>query len=186
MTSVPAQLAGPKSLAFNGLNITVPLSGAGNIRITNVRGNVSQLGASLLPMQEGSAQLVVTVDGASSAATAVPITPIAPAIFPGGVVNEDNTVNAQASPAPAGSTASIFATGLPIEGGTVWAKIHDRDRLVPSFAGAATGLPGMQRVAVAVPDDLPAMDSEARVCALDANGLPVCSAPVKLTLGPKQ
>lgn len=170
---------------FSGKNVSVTFDGSPS---TIFAAAATQLYV-VVPAGVGSkgpAQLVVTVDGASSAAAAVPITPIAPAIFPGGVVNEDNTVNAQASPAPAGSTVSIFATGLPVEGGTVWAKIHDRDRLVPSFAGAATGLPGMQRVAVAVPGDLPAMDSEVRVCALDANGLPVCSAPVKITLGAKQ
>ncbi len=125
-----------------------------------------------------SAQIVVTVDGISSAAQTVALAAEAPAIFPVGILNQDNGVNSRTNPAPAGSVVQIFSTGLISTGSEiVTAKIHDRDNLIPLYAGSAPGVPGVQQVNVAVPADLPAMMTEVKLCSAG-----VCSLPVAIYL----
>jgi uncharacterized protein (TIGR03437 family) len=72
---------------------------------------------------EVSGQAMTTVQvingGIQSAACALPVTNTAPGIFtqnetgvgPAAVLNQDNSVNTPANPAPRGSTIQIFATG---------------------------------------------------------------------------
>lgn len=122
-----------------------------------------------------SAQVVVTVDGIASAPYSVALAAVAPSIF--GILNENHTLNGPSAPALAGSTVQIFATGLPDEGRTAVVRIHDRLIEVPSYAGPAPGLIGVQQINAVVPADLPAMTTEVRVCAAG-----VCSPPVPLVL----
>ena len=131
---------------------------------------------------KASAQVVVTVDGSSSPAMTVPVATVAPAIFANGILNENGSGNNATSGARVSSIVQIFLTGLPANAGTVLVKIHDREDLVPVYAGAAPGLPGVQQVNVAVPGDLPAMMTEVLICGLDAAGGKVCSAPAPLAL----
>ena len=90
--------------------------------------------------------------------------------------------NNATSGANVGSTVQIFLTGLASPVGTVLVKIHDREDLVPVYADAAPGLPGVQQVNVAVPSDLPEMMSEVVICAVNQSGAKVCSAPAPMTL----
>ncbi|MEX2262605.1 MAG: hypothetical protein WD696_11675 [Bryobacteraceae bacterium] len=118
----------------------------------------------LIPLVPGSrptAELVVTVDGAKSAATPVSLAEFAPAIF--GILNQNNTLNDAANPASAGSVIQVFATGLA--GAAITARIHDRAILSPHYAGPAPGLDGVQQINLPVPGDLPDMTANVVVCA---------------------
>ncbi len=122
-----------------------------------------------------AAELVVTVDGVSSAPARVALAPVAPGIF--GILNEDNRINGPAAPALTGSVVQIFATGLPDEGRGAMVRIHDREITTPRYAGPAPGLIGVQQLNAEVPADLPAMTTEVRVCAVG-----VCGPPAPLVL----
>jgi len=131
-----------------------------------------------------SSKAVVTVDGRSSTPQSVSLAMVAPAIFPNGVVNQDNTVNSVMHPARAGSVIQIFATGLASPGsGPVTASIHDRAGLVPQASGAAFGMTGVERVGILIPADLPAGATELKICAVGTDpNHPVCSAPAKVVV----
>jgi uncharacterized protein (TIGR03437 family) len=88
---------------------------------------------------QSSAQMVVTADSASSAPFTVALTAVAPAIFTPGVLNQDNTLNSPANPAPLGTILQIFLTGMPDSGAIATVTIQNRS-LVPLYAGAAPGL----------------------------------------------
>jgi uncharacterized protein (TIGR03437 family) len=130
---------------------------------------------------KNSSVLTVTVDGASSAPQIVGLAPFEPAIFSGAVVNQDGSVNGPGSGAPAGSILVIWATGLSGPG-QITGHIHDRDILVPYYAGAAPGLVGVQQVNLLVPVDLPAMTTSVYVCGAASAASKVCSLPVPLVI----
>jgi uncharacterized protein (TIGR03437 family) len=121
-----------------------------------------------------SATLVVTVDGSSSAPQVVALASVWPAIFAGGVLNQNYTGNTAATPAKAGSILQIFATGIPASA-TVSVQIADRKNLIPPYAGAAPGLTGVQQVNVMIPADLGAGATQLTVCAT-AGSQQACSA----------
>ena len=122
---------------------------------------------------KSSAKLLVSTAAIFTLMT-VNVAASAPAIFAGAVLNQDWTPNSQTSPAKAGTVLQIFATGLPASG-TITAKVHDRVITAPYFAGPAPGLPGVQQVNVAIPADLPTMQTFVYVC-----GNEVCSPAEKL------
>jgi len=122
-----------------------------------------------------SAEVVVTVDGIRSAPYRLALAEVAPGIF--GILNQDNTVNGPGAPALPGSVVQIFATGLPADGRGASVRIHDREITAPLYWGPAPGLAGVQQINAVVPEDLPAMTTEVRVCAAG-----VCSPPVPLVL----
>jgi uncharacterized protein (TIGR03437 family) len=178
---VSGSIAAIKGSKFTGKVVSVTFDGnaAQILSSTDTQINV------LVPDGLGgksSSQVVVTVDGLSSTAMAVPLAFAAPAICGICVLDPDFTVNTATNGAPAGGIVHIFLTGLPESGGTVTVKIHDRDGLTPADWGPASGLPGMQYVDVAVPGDLPAMTTTALVCVLDNSGSQTCSAPQPITL----
>ena len=77
----------------------------------------------------------------------------------------------------------VFAVGLPVAAlGTITGKIHDRDNLTPLYAGPAPGVDGVQQVNLAIPADLPAMNSEVVVCGTGTDGVRVCSPGVVITI----
>jgi uncharacterized protein (TIGR03437 family) len=121
-----------------------------------------------------SASLVVTVDGSSSAPQTVALAPVWPAIFPNGVLNQDNTENKAGAAAMPGSVLQIFATGIPATA-TVSVQIADRKNLIPLYAGVAPGLTGVQQVNAAIPADLAAGATQLIVCAT-AGSQQACSA----------
>jgi uncharacterized protein (TIGR03437 family) len=121
-----------------------------------------------------SATLVVTVDGSSSAPQTVALAPVWPAIFAGGILNQDNTENKAGTAAAPGSVLQIFATGIPTSA-TVSVQIADRKNLIPLYAGVAPGLTGVQQVNVQIPSDLAAGATQLTVCAT-AGSTQACSA----------
>jgi uncharacterized protein (TIGR03437 family) len=121
-----------------------------------------------------SSTLLVTVDGSSSAPLTVALAPVWPAIFAGGVLNQDNTANKAGAAAKAGSILQIFGTGIPASA-TVSVQIADRKNLVPLYAGAAPGLTGVQQVNAMIPSDLASGATQLIVCAT-AGSQQACSA----------
>jgi uncharacterized protein (TIGR03437 family) len=112
-----------------------------------------------------SAQLLVTVDGKKSAPYTVALSPAWPAVFSGGVLNQDNAVNGPKHAAESGTILQIFATGIPASA-TVSVKIGNRDDLVPLYAGAAPTVPGVQQVNVAVPEGVSGSNVPLMICAV--------------------
>jgi uncharacterized protein (TIGR03437 family) len=131
-----------------------------------------------------SAQAVLTVDGQSSEPFEVTLAPAQPAIYEGGVFNQDWTTNALSNGAAPNTVLQIFAAGLPLENlGRITARIHDVDVEQPAYAGPAPGIPGVQQVNLLVPYYFPTMTSSVLVCGWPANapGTKVCSLPVPVT-----
>jgi uncharacterized protein (TIGR03437 family) len=126
-----------------------------------------------------SANLVVTVDGTSSSALTVPLAPAWPSVFANGILNQDS-LNAAATGAKAGSILQIFATGIPPTA-TVSVQIADRKDLVPLYAGPAPTVPGVQQVNIAVPGDLAASATQIVICA-NIGGQQYCSSGSLLTI----
>jgi uncharacterized protein (TIGR03437 family) len=129
--------------------------------------------------------MVVTADSASSAPFTVPLTGVAPAIFTPGVLNQDNTVNSAANPAPLGTVScrsSSRACRTPAPSPRV--TIQNRGNLVPLYAGAAPGLLGLQQVNVAVPGDLLPVTSNLTICVMGAGNQQYCSQPESIALKP--
>jgi uncharacterized protein (TIGR03437 family) len=149
-----ANLSGKSvSVTFDGNTATLLYAGATQINL--------QVPASL--GAKTSATLVVTVDSSSSAPQTVVLAPVWPAIFPDGVLNQDNTENKAGSAAKVGSVLQIFATGIPASA-TVSLQIADRTNLIPLYAGLAPGLSGVQQVNVAVPGNLDAGTAQLVIC----------------------
>jgi uncharacterized protein (TIGR03437 family) len=117
-----------------------------------------------------SAQLIVTADGLQSTPRAVMLAGSNPGVFPGAILNQDNTANAAANPAESGSVVQVFLTGLPEGRATV--RVHDRAFAEALYAGPAPGLIGVQQVNAMIPADLQTITSDLVICA-GTN----CSAP---------
>ncbi|MDR3702138.1 MAG: hypothetical protein P4L56_21000 [Candidatus Sulfopaludibacter sp.] len=132
------------SVTFDGIPATVLYSGAKQINL---------LVPLSLDSSKSSSSLVVTVDGSGSAPVQVPLSPASPAVFAGGILNQDDSVNGAAKAAKSGDILQIFATGIPT-GATVTVQIGSLASLVPLYAAAAPDVPGVQQVNVAVPDGL--------------------------------
>jgi uncharacterized protein (TIGR03437 family) len=130
-----------------------------------------------------NATVSVTVDGQTSPPYSAGILDLAPAIFTGGVVNQDGTVNSDSAPAPTGTVVAVYATGLSTSG-KITAKIHDRDVPNPDYAGPAPTVPGVQQVNIRIPQDLPTMQTYVYVCGSTAAnpGQQVCSPAQKIWL----
>jgi uncharacterized protein (TIGR03437 family) len=144
------------AVTFDGTPATLLYTSATQINL--------QVPPSLDPSKT-SASMVVTVDGVSATAVAVALAPAGPAIFNPGVLNQDNNLNAPASPAKAASVLQIFATGIPA-GALVTVQIGGLGGLAPLYAGPAPGLTGMQQVNVAVPGGLTPGATPLTICAL--------------------
>jgi uncharacterized protein (TIGR03437 family) len=166
-------LAGTRvSVTFDELPATLLFAGARQINVLVPEGLAGR----------ASAMMTVTVDGASSTPRYVSVAAAWPAIFDGGVLNQDSAPNGVRAPAAPGSVIQIFVTGLAAGGRGITAKVHDREGLVPLYAGPAPGLPGVQQVNVVIPADLPAMPSTVSVCA-PGGAAPLCSLGAPLVIG---
>jgi len=127
---------------------------------------------------KASSQMVVTVDGVSSPPQTVSLAIFSPAIFSGGVLNQDNTVNSGAHPAAPGSVLQIFATGLS-GNGIISAQIGGQTANSLSYAGAAPGLVGVQQVNVTLPSGINGNTVNLSVCG-QAGGAPTCSTAISV------
>jgi uncharacterized protein (TIGR03437 family) len=178
---VPGSLTTLKGTNFAGKNVNAAFDGAPATISYSDATQINLLVPSSLASKPSS-QLVVTVDGNASQPNTVNVASFAPAIFTGGVLNQDYTSNDISHGAATGSILQIFATGLS-GAGTITGRIHDRDINLPYYAGPAPGLPGVQQVDMMIPSDLPAMTTAVYVCGTPAgSSVRMCSAPVPLTI----
>ncbi len=122
-----------------------------------------------------SAQAIVIVDGRQSVPVTVPLAATNPGIFPGAILNQDNSANTAANPAESGTVVQLFLTGL--EGPSVRVRIHDRPPQVPLYAGPAPGLLGVQQVNASAPADLQTLTTSIVICAGSA-----CSGPQSISV----
>ena len=122
-----------------------------------------------------SAQLIVTVAGLQSTPRGVPLAAANPGLFPGGILNQDNSVNSAENPAEAGSVIQVYLTGLGEAGATV--RVHDRGFSEALYAGRAPGLIGVQQVNARIPADLQTITSDLVICAGTS-----CSAPRRISV----
>jgi uncharacterized protein (TIGR03437 family) len=185
---VPGSLTTIMGSAFAGTNVSATFNA---MPATVLFSNATQINL-LVPSalaSANSAQLVVTVDGSSSAATTVSVAPFEPAIFPNALLNQDGTLNTATNAASLGSVVYFYATGLSggMSGtGQITARIGDLvlDNLY--YAGPAPDLPGVQQVNLVVPSTVPTGTSNLYVCGsiAGASAGTVCSLPVPLTLQP--
>ena len=185
-TFAPGALA-PGSIAtlmgsrFSGASLAVSFDGLpGQILFSND----TQINV-LVPMalqSKTSTQLVVQANGIPSAPQTVSLTPFAPGIFKGGILNQDNSVNSPNNPAQPGSVIQIFATGLSGTG-VITARIGDQVINQPYYGGAAPGLPGVQQVDLILPSDLTDGTVAVSVCGGLTTELVVCSPPVQVNVG---
>jgi len=129
-----------------------------------------------------SAQMVVTVDG-QVATTTVPLAIVAPGIFAGGILNQDDSRNSPANPASQQSTIQILATGLSSqESGAISARIQNRV-LTPDSAGPVASVPGLQMVTLTIPSDLKVTNVPVSVCGVASDpNQPVCSPAVTVAV----
>lgn len=117
-----------------------------------------------------SAQLIVTADSLQSVPRPVLLAASNPGVFPGAILNQDNTANSAANPAASGSVVQVFLTGL--SGGRATVRAHDRAFAEALYAGPAPGFIGVQQVNALIPGDLQTITSDLVICA-GVN----CSAP---------
>ncbi len=122
-----------------------------------------------------TAQAIVIVDGRQSVPVTVPLTTTNPGIFPGAILNQDNSANTAANPAESGTVVQLFLTGL--EGPSVTVRIHDRPSQIPLYAGPAPGLLGVQQVNAGVPSDLQTLTTSIVICAGSA-----CTGPQSISV----
>ena len=169
-TLMGSHLSG-KSVAvtFDGIPATLIYSGDTQINLQVP----SALGS------KDSASLVVTVDGVSSTPLTIPLAPAWPAVFPHGVLNQDNQENTPSTAAKSGDILQIFATGIP-KLATVSVQIGDHKDLVPLYAGEAPTAPGVQQVNVAVPAGVTGLLT-VEVCAT-TGGQQYCSPAYPITV----
>lgn len=164
---------------LTGNNVTVALDGKPARVIYSSANQINFL----VPddLASNTAQLVVTVNGVASQSTTVNVIDAAPGIFSPGILNQDGTVNTPESPAVAGTTVQVFATGLlsPNNGGVIDAKLHDLTVINPPYAGPAPGISGVQQVNLQIPQYYPTMTTEVSLCTT-ATGTRICSPPVKI------
>jgi uncharacterized protein (TIGR03437 family) len=146
---VPGSLATLMGSHLSGKSVAVTFDGTPATLIYSSDTQINLQVPSALG-SKSSTTLVVTVDGVSSTPQTIPLAVAWPAVFPHGVLNQDNQENTPSAAAKSGDILQIFATGIP-KLATVSVQIGDRKDLVPLYAGEAPTCPGVQQVNVAVP-----------------------------------
>ena len=170
----PGSLATLMGARFRGKSVSVTFDG---LPATVLFSNDAQINVLVPPALAGktTAQLVITVDGQSSAPQTIALAAFSPAIFPGGVLNEDNSVNSAANPAAPGSMLQIYATGLS-GSGAISVQLNGSSVDSPAYAGPAPGLIGVQQV-----NELIQAGGDLTVC-----GLSTCSPPFRIYVAQPQ
>lgn len=176
---VPGSLATIQGSKLSGSKVSVSFDGATAQMLYSSAQQINVLVPASLT-GKATSQVIVTADGNASSAMTVNLASMAPAIFPGAVLNQDFSQNGAANPAMTGSVLQIFATGLS-GSGAITAQIHDRTIEVPYYGGPAPGLVGVQQVDLVVPQDLPSMTTNVYVCGNVGNQR-VCSTPAPVTI----
>lgn len=173
-TLVAGSLATIMGSNFAGHNVAVTFDGT---PATLVYNGAQQINLQVPPAlgAKSAANVMVSVDGNNSPAKVVQLSASAPAIFNGGVLNQDYSGNSATNPATAGSVLQIWSTGLPASG-KITAVINGQTIDSPYYAGAAPGITGVQQVDLFVPNGLSGTQATVSVCGSTGDAQPVCSA----------
>ena len=114
-----------------------------------------------------SSKVVANVNGVESPVLITKIVPLAPAIFPGAVLNYVNpstyVVNGASNPAKPGSVVVVYATGIA-DAQQFTLKIGDSEGPAPQYAGPAPTLPGVQQINFTIPANTPAGQATLSIC----------------------
>jgi len=157
---VAGSLATIKGTNLAGKAVSVSFgSVAGTVLYSNSQQINVQVPASLASLT--STQVVVTVDGNSSAPTTVQLASISPGIF--GVLNQDNSVNSSSNPAVGGTIIQIFVTGLisPVSSGPVVVGLGNQG--IPTlYSGGSPN--GVQQVNAQLPANASSIPGFLTVC----------------------
>ena len=173
---VPGSFASVYGSGLAGNNVSISFDGVAAMTTYNSASQINLLVPGALA-GKSSAQMLVSVDGRNSMPTGVNLVNAAPAIFPSGVLNQDNSVNSTGTPSVRGSTVQIFLTGLPPVSG---AMVNIGSRSLQSvYSGQAPGVPGLQQVNVMLPADLTGT-AQLTVCTAGSNA--VCSPAYSITI----
>src|SRR5262249_44595843 len=112
---VPGSYSTLMGHGFSGRSVAATFDGiAGTISYNN--GNQMNLIVPTDIANRASSQLVVTVDGVSSAPVTVPVAAFQPGIFGTAPLNSTGTLNSASNPAEPNSVVVVFATGLSGQG----------------------------------------------------------------------
>ena len=159
---------------LSGSSTTVTFNGTPAQMLYQGPGQINLIVPAALAGQ-ASARMAVGVDG-QTVSQMVPLASFSPAIFPGAVLNHDNTLNSAARPAKVGTTVQAWGTGLTANG-VVTAMIGNRV-VTPSWWGEAPGIAGVQQINIPVPADLAFTGTAVSFTVCEANaaapGQPVC------------
>lgn len=188
ITGLPSFVAGSLATIVGrhlvGETIRVSFDGiAASIARRQVEANEDSLTV-VVPVELGrrtNAQLQITRDNTPSSPTTITLAPAAPVIFPNGALNQDAQPNRETLPETTGRYLQVYATGLPHPNlGRIVARIHDREIDQPAYAGPAPGIDGVQQVNFPIPEDLPTMSTEVRLCGAGAANPSelICSRPL--------
>lgn len=121
----------------------------------------------------GSARVIAYNSGVASVPYTIDLIPVSPDLLY--VENEDNGMNTAGQPADTGRIMQIFLTGINGAITPVNVNLHDRWFFVTP---ETTDQPGVSKVTISIPEDLPTMQTEAKVCAqFVATDGGVCSYP---------
>ena len=131
-------------------------------------------------------RVTVTANGVTSAVFNADVATVAPGIFSGGVLNQDNRPNTPETPALSPSVIQIFATGLLPAEGDARIEVQLQDMLFSgaslAYAGQAPGLSGVQQVNFWIPAELSTNTSDIRLCSTVGNSARACSPPYRLAI----
>jgi len=177
----PGSMAIVQGSRFKGKDVSVTFDG---VPATVLSADDESINVQVPLSLKGVSRLQVMVDGEKSAMLTVTISELAPAIFSNGIRNADFSVNGESNAASVGGTLQILSTGLfATVPGPIVVKLHDRT-LTPSYVSAPPDLLGVNQVEIAIPDDLPAMTTELRVCGFSSANpeQAICSESARVTL----
>jgi uncharacterized protein (TIGR03437 family) len=158
-----ANFAGPVAVSFDGFPGSVQYTSNSQVNVV-VPGSLAG---------RASTELVLSSDGVAMAPLSVPLAEFSPAIFAGGILNEDGSANDSAHPAASGSQLTIRTTGLASDG-VVTVRLG-RLSLKPRSFGPANNSPGTQEVILTVPQRFAHGQFLLQVCESAGTGQPVCS-----------
>ena len=180
----PGGIATLKGSNFAGSNVSVTFDGKpARVLFANAEQINLQVPSDLTGVRT---TIAVTANGVTSAAFNADLAPVAPGIFSGGILNQDNGVNSAASPAQSPSIIQIYTTGLlPPDGqARVEVKLHDDfySGAALLYAGPAPGIPGVQQVNLQIRAGYPTMTTDIQVCSTVGNAQRVCSTPARVSL----
>lgn len=130
---------------------------------------------------QASTQIVVSNNGVAMAPVSAPLAQFSPGIFPGAILNQDNTVNGAAHPAAPGTVVQIWGTGISASGTVT--GLFSGQSATPEYAGPAPGLPGVQQVNLRIPAGSVSGQYFLQICEGLGGSAPVCSPLAWLVVG---